>query len=69
MFHCKEHKINYCLYHHIMCGCKRDTLQIIYRYSTKELDQMLKKIEEACVDIEYESEAEVEENEEEESSS
>jgi hypothetical protein len=31
-----------------MCGCTSDNLEVIYRYSTKELHDFEKKIEKAC---------------------
>lgn len=45
---CKQHKIHYCLYHDFMCGCSNTGLDIIYRYSTKELEQYAKMIDKAC---------------------
>jgi C5HC2 zinc finger len=48
MIHCKHHKINYCINHSILCHCPADQVKLIYRYSTKELDQMDRHISEAC---------------------
>lgn len=49
-----------------MCGCKNEVLEVIYRFSTKELDHMMKKVEDATTGIEYETEADISEEEEEE---
>jgi hypothetical protein len=35
---CKTHKIHYCLFHEFMCGCKNHGIEIVYRFSTKELE-------------------------------
>jgi hypothetical protein len=31
-----------------MCGCSQEKLEIIYRYSTKELEKILKGVEDTC---------------------
>lgn len=48
MIQCKHHKSHYCLMHQIMCGCPKENLNLIYRYSTKELERMDKLINDAC---------------------
>jgi len=45
---CTFHKIHYCLYHQFMCGCSQEKLEIVYRYSTKELEKILKGVEDSC---------------------
>mmetsp|Transcript_52821 Transcript_52821/g.72353 ORF Transcript_52821/g.72353 Transcript_52821/m.72353 type:complete len:118 (+) Transcript_52821:1416-1769(+) len=37
MIFCSKHKYQYCLHHDIMCGCAVPALQLVYRYSTEEL--------------------------------
>jgi len=32
---CKFHKINYCIYHDILCKCQPDQIKLVYRYSTR----------------------------------
>lgn len=44
MILCKTHKINYCLYHQFMCGCQGNQLEVVYRYSTQELEKFEEKI-------------------------
>ncbi len=29
LLHCKNHKINYCIYHNILCKCPRDIITLI----------------------------------------
>jgi hypothetical protein len=45
---CKVHNFHYCIYHQIMCGCSQENIKLIYRYSTKELDEMEKTLAESC---------------------
>jgi hypothetical protein len=47
-----------------MCSCKNENLEAIYRFSTKELDTYMKKIEDACEGIDYETEANMSDAEE-----
>jgi len=42
---CLHHKIQYCLYHDFMCGCKYDNIVIDYRYSNAELEDMERTLE------------------------
>lgn len=51
-----------------MCGCKGDQLDVIYRFSTKELDQFQKNAEDVTANVEYETDADLTEQEAEEQS-
>ena len=48
MVDCKFHKFQYCLNHMLMCGCKSDQVQLVYRYSTKELERFERIISDSC---------------------
>ena len=48
MIHCKVHKINYCISHQILCQCPPQNVKVIYRYSSKELDQLERRVNDAC---------------------
>jgi hypothetical protein len=48
LIQCKLHKISYCISHQIMCECPPSNINVIYRYSTKELMQLETSINEAC---------------------
>lgn len=41
---CKNHKIKYCINHGLVCGCPIENIQLVYRYSTKELEKLDQKI-------------------------
>jgi hypothetical protein len=38
----------YCIHHLGYCGCEPQNYQIVYRYSTSELQELLVKIKNAC---------------------
>lgn len=69
MIQCKHHKINYCLMHQVMCGCSKENLTLVYRYSTKELDRLERMIADSCKNMNHSSQIEEKENAEEKSMS
>ncbi|TNV85289.1 hypothetical protein FGO68_gene8209 [Halteria grandinella] len=48
MVHCKHHRINYCINHGLLCSCEPELVKLVYRYSTKELDQFDRQLSELC---------------------
>ena len=40
----------YCIHHLGYCGCSMDNYILVYRFTTAELQQMLKTIQKACID-------------------
>lgn len=47
MIKCKSCNVVYCTWHQFQCGCCVPDISLVYRYSTKELEQMLQKITES----------------------
>ena len=37
MINCRNCKINYCIWHGVMCGCSVPKIQLIYRFSSDEM--------------------------------
>ena len=37
---CRHHKINYCIVHQLLCHCPPQNVRLVYRYTSRELDQM-----------------------------
>ena len=46
--HCRNHKINYCIYHEIRCGCPASEVQLLYRHSNDKLTHFETSIMEEC---------------------
>ena len=44
MIKCDSCKIHYCIWHQFQCGCCVPDVKLVYRWSNKELEQMLQKI-------------------------
>jgi hypothetical protein len=45
---CKQHKYHYCISHNLLCECPPANIKLIYRYSTKELELMERRLWDAC---------------------
>lgn len=41
---CKHHKFAYCLYHQLICGCSFDNLEVLYRFTIKEMVEWERRI-------------------------
>ena len=39
LIHCTRCKINYCIWHNVMCGCNVPSVQLVYRFATEELQR------------------------------
>lgn len=48
VIHCTYHKYHYCISHQVLCQCPPEHIKLIYRFSSRELDLMERKISEAC---------------------
>jgi tRNA A22 N-methylase len=48
MVQCKHHKNHYCVMHQVMCGCPRENLTLVYRFTTKELERLDRLITDSC---------------------
>ena len=48
MLSCSKCKFQYCICHGLMCGCPVPLVQLVYRWTTEELQNMLAKVESQC---------------------